>query len=93
MIAKALRSLRPDAEWTLVGEDLSGLVWLSDGQPPTAEEVNHEIARLKPILECLENRRASYPSIVDQLDMIYHDIDGWKSTIKAIKEQFPKPEV
>ena len=37
------------------------------------------------------NRQAEYPSIVDQLDDIYHNgIDGWKTTIKAIKDKYPK---
>lgn len=38
-----------------------------------------------------EKRQAEYPSIGDQLDDIYHNgIDGWKSTIKAIKDKYPK---
>ena len=33
-----------------------------------------------------------YPSIGDQLDDIYHNgIDGWKATIKATKDKYPKP--
>jgi len=36
-------------------------------------------------------RADEYPSIVDQLDDIYHNgIDGWKTTIKAIKDKYPK---
>ena len=38
-------------------------------------------------------REREYPEIVDQLDDIYHNgIDGWKTTIKAIKDKYPKPE-
>ena len=37
------------------------------------------------------DRQAEYPSIVDQLDDIYHNgIDGWKETIKAVKDKYPK---
>ena len=37
------------------------------------------------------NRAAEYPSIVDQLDDIYHNgIDGWKETIKSVKDKYPK---
>lgn len=37
-------------------------------------------------------RRAAYPSIQDQLDMLYHEgYDGWKAAIEAIKNQYPKP--
>ena len=36
-------------------------------------------------------RKADCPSIADQLDDIYHNgIDGWKATIKAIKNKYPK---
>ena len=39
-----------------------------------------------------DDRAAEYPSIVDQLDDIYHNgIDGWKETIKAVKDKYPKP--
>jgi len=37
------------------------------------------------------DRANEYPSIVDQLDDIYHNgIDGWKTTIKAVKDKYPK---
>ena len=37
------------------------------------------------------NRAAEYPSIKDQLDDIYHNgVDGWKTTIKAVKDKYPK---
>ena len=37
------------------------------------------------------NRAEAYPSIEAQLDDLYHNgIDGWKSTIKAIKDKYPK---
>ena len=36
-------------------------------------------------------RKEEYPSIVDQLDDIYHNgIDGWKATIKVTKDKYPK---
>ena len=36
-------------------------------------------------------RRNEFPSVADQLDDIYHNgIDGWKATIKAIKDKYPK---
>ena len=36
-------------------------------------------------------RQIEYPTIADQLDDLYHNgIDGWKSTIKATKDKYPK---
>tara|TARA_R100000734_G_C3275311_1_gene70244 strand:+ start:378 stop:779 length:402 start_codon:yes stop_codon:yes gene_type:complete len=38
-----------------------------------------------------DKRRVEYPTIEDQLDDIYHNgIDGWKTTIKAVKDKYPK---
>jgi len=38
-----------------------------------------------------EKRAGEYPLIADQLDDIYHNgIDGWKTTIKAVKDKYPK---
>ena len=37
------------------------------------------------------NRAKEYPNLIDQLDDIYHNgIDGWKTTIKAVKDKYPK---
>lgn len=42
--------------------------------------------------ETYEDKRSrEYPRIEDQLDDIYHNgLEGWKSTIKAIKDKYPK---
>jgi hypothetical protein len=38
-----------------------------------------------------EKRAAAYPSIADQLDLLYHGgMDTWKAAITAVKEEFPK---
>ena len=42
-----------------------------------------------------EFRKLEYPSIEEQLDMLYHDrMSGtyiWVDTIRSIKERYPKP--
>lgn len=36
-------------------------------------------------------RKYAYPSIANQLDMIYHGgINAWKASIKDVKDEFPK---
>ncbi|WP_185928736.1 hypothetical protein [Sphingomonas sp. IC081] len=38
-------------------------------------------------------RKADYPSVEEQLDMIYHDgLDAWMERIKQTKDRFPKGE-
>ena len=60
-----------------------------DGKEVTIDEslVNAKMSEN----EYKEKRKQEYPSIEDQLDDIYHNgIDGWKTTIKAVKDKYPK---
>lgn len=42
----------------------------------------------------VEERVAAYPSVPDQLDIIYHQgVDGWKAAIDEVKAAFPKDPV
>ena len=45
-ITHALQALKPGAEWTLRGNDYSGLTWLDSEQQPTKTEVFDKIAEL-----------------------------------------------
>jgi hypothetical protein len=38
------------------------------------------------------SRATAYDPIPEQLDQIYHDMDGWKARIKSVKDKFPKPK-
>ena len=50
--------------------------------------INNELAATK----YQRDRAAEYPSVVDQLDLIYHSgIDAWKAKIKETKDKYPKP--
>ena len=63
----------------------------SDSQP-TDDELNTAYTAWKTANEYKINRANEYPAIVDQLDTIYHSgVAGWKTTIKAIKDKYPKP--
>jgi len=95
MITKALQTLRPNAQWVLRGSEYSGLEWLDKIQSqPTEAEINAEIIRLNADYAAKQyqrDRAKAYPSIVDQLDTLYHGgIDAWKQEIKAVKDQYPK---
>ena len=66
------------------------------GSKPTEKECTDGLKALQDAWD-LENdsykskRRAEYPSVADQLDDIYHNgIDGWKTTIKAVKDKHSK---
>ena len=89
---EALKSLHPNAKWIMRGGDIE---WLSDDiDQPTDAEITAEQERLQAEYDANEyqrNRAAEYPSVIDQLDDIYHNgIDGWKATIKETKDKYPK---
>ena len=94
-IIDAIKSLKPNASWTLTGTSYSGLDWKDESQTkPTETEVEAEVKRLQAEYDNKEYQRkraAEYPSVVDQLDDIYHNgIDAWKATIKTTKDKYPK---
>ena len=68
-----------------------------DGKSVTLDQSKIDAARATlnaeyAALEYSRNRAAEYPPIEDQLDDIYHNgVAGWKATIKAIKDKYPKP--
>ena len=61
---------------------------------PTAEQIaSYESAgnTAETLAGVLNKRKKEYPSIVDQLDKIYHSgIDEWKKVIKKVKDDNPK---
>lgn len=38
------------------------------------------------------SRKRAYPSVEEQLDILYHEGDAaWRAKIKKVKDKFPKP--
>ena len=75
----------------------ANLVVHDGGSKPSESDCTNGLKALQDAWD-LENdsykskRRDEYPSVVDQLDKIYHSgIDAWKADIKAIKDKYPKP--
>ncbi len=97
-IFKAIQSIRPGARFAVSGNSYEGLEWFDDNElpPPTEQEVYLAVIKQRQEWENTQYQRDrfdAYPSIQDQLDMLYHKgYDGWKEEINKIKEQYPKPE-
>jgi len=82
----------------------NNVIW-HDGNPTniTDQQITDKIAELQADFDAKEYQRnrivrsenGGYPTIGDQLDMIYHDqVDGtttFKDAIEAIKDANPKP--
>ena len=85
-IITAILAINPSADVTIKDEDIDQITWHS-GTPFSKTDILAKQTELSYI----NKRAAEYPNIVDQLDDIYHNgIDGWKATIKAVKDKYPK---
>jgi hypothetical protein len=89
----AIVSLVPNAEVVVRDNDI--VEWINPSVAPiTDAEIQAEIARLQADYNAKQyqrNRAKEYPSIVDQLDTLYHGgYDAWKASIQAIKNKYPK---
>jgi len=97
-IPSALKALRPNAQWHMIGTEYSNIYWDDKNQTkPTEQEIEEKIAELKyqeELNEYQEKRKSEYPDWGDQLDQIYHSgIDVWKANIKIIKDKYPKQTI
>ena len=75
----------------------ANLIVHDGGSKPSESDCTNGLKALQDAWDLENNsyksqRKAEYPSVVDQLDDIYHNgIDAWKATIKATKDKYPKP--
>jgi len=94
LIGKAIKAINPSAKFTVHGDNTDTIDWLKDTTPISESDIKNKIDELEADYNAKayqRNRASEYPSIVDQLDDIYHNgIDGWKATIKATKDKYPK---
>ena len=74
----------------------ANLVVHDGGSKPTEKQCTDGLKALQDSWD-LENdsykskRRDEYPTLVDQLDLIYHSgVDAWKAKIKETKHKYPK---
>ena len=75
----------------------ANLVVHDGGSKPSEADCTNGLKALQDAWDLENNsykskRRAEYPSVVDQLDKIYHSgIDAWKVDIKTVKDKYAKP--
>ena len=104
-IAKSIVALDPTAEFSVNAEDLNQITWY-DGNPNgiTAEQITAKQTELQTAYDAkayARTRETAYPSIGDQLDMLWHAVDAdatlktkyadFHTAIKTVKDANPKP--
>jgi len=89
---QAIRNLYPQVNVIQDGIgcfDDSGIAVELDEDAVEAE--TKKLLDAREALEYQRKRAIEYPTIVDQLDMLYHGgIDEWKQAIKEIKDKYPR---
>ena len=88
-IADGILAINSNAKVVVRGSDIDSceIEWL-DG---TTEISKADIKAKMQSMEYIPKRASEYPSIIDQLDDLYHNgIDACKKTIKAVKDKYPK---
>ena len=93
-ICSAILAINPEAQVSCIEEDYDRLTWQNGTAVISKADIVAKQAELKAAYDAKEYQRKrakEYPSMVDQLDDIYHNgIAGWKATIKTTKDKYPK---
>ena len=93
-IIQSILAINPDAQVSVNAEDVNQITWLNNTPVISNEDILAKQAELKTAFDAKQyqrDREKEYPTWQDQLDDIYHNgIDGWKATIKATKDKYPK---
>jgi hypothetical protein len=97
MILEAILKINPDAIATVRGSDLNTceIEWHQGTQPIAKELILAKVVELQAEYEAKQYQRdRQYPSIAEQLDMLYWDkvngTENWLNSIESVKNRFPK---
>ena len=75
--------------------DYDTIKWFcEESEIPSKKTVEGKVAEMQKAEDAIQyqkDRAEAYDPIPEQLDQIYHDIDGWKARIKSVKDKYPKP--
>jgi len=95
-IAQSILAINANAKFTVFAEDASAVVWLESTTPIAEADI---LAKQKELQTAYDNakyqrdRAEAYPSIGEQLDLIYHagiGGDAFQAAIKAVKDKYSK---
>ena len=93
-LSTAILAINSEAKFSINGEDVNQITWYNNTTPISVNDIEAKQTELQADYDAKQyqrDRAKEYPSIVDQLDDIYHNgIDGWKATIKTTKDKYPK---
>lgn len=90
----AIYELNSQAKWDLSNNDLSTIKWLHGTTPIDVADIEAKATEIETRDAHIEPRQRAYPSIEEQLDMMYkdqmNDTTTWKDAITKVKTDNPK---
>jgi len=96
-ICTAILALNPTAQVSISADDINTLVWENGTKPISADKIlakQQELIAEYEAKQYQRDRQTQYPSIADQLDMLYWDkvngTENWLKSIESVKIKFPK---
>jgi hypothetical protein len=93
-IAQAILEINPNAEVSINGEDIDNIIWHDGTTPISKSDIESKINEIETRDAHIEPRKNSYPSIQEQLDMMWHDKQNdtttWEDAISKVKSDNPK---
>ena len=101
MIIEAILKINPNAEVSVDGEDINKITWQNGTTPIPKADIEAKMVEVQAEYDANQYQRDRvYPSIGDQLDMLWHSIDqnpalksqyfDFYEAIKAVKVKNPK---
>ena len=101
MIDQAILKINPNAEFTVNADDINQITWLNGTTPISKADIEVKMVEVQAEYDANQYQRDRvYPSIGDQLDMLWHSIDkdpelktkyfDFYEAIKAVKVKHPK---
>ena len=100
-IFRAVKIINSDAKFSISGNDLDSITWEDGTTPIPKADIEAKMNELQAEYDANQYQRDRvYPSIGDQLDMLWHSIDQnpklkseyfeFYEAIKAVKVKHPK---
>ena len=101
MIIEAIKKINPNAEVSVNADDINQITWHNGTTPIPVADIEAKMVEVQADYDAKQYQRDRvYPSIGEQLDMLWHSIDqnpalksqyfDFYEAIKAVKVKHPK---
>jgi hypothetical protein len=89
----------PGEQWTLIGDDYSGLEWLSDSPKPTKAALEKQWAQVEYDAQIAEIKKQRQIAYIEESDPIFFESqrdpqvkqETWRAKVEEIQARYPYP--